>query len=267
MPPPPPRVSIFGFAAMELHFGMCRSAACWLKRRPQWGQVVRSSCSCELGSAGGSGKPAACAACTCRPALSAAWKAAWSRFHFGILLAGIELSPPPPAEPQRAGGALPPPPPPPYPPPAASLSLARAAAAEPIRVAAAPFLTPARGKEDLRLGPRVGTGEPPNSPAVPPCSRCRDESHTWRDCELTATFWQMAKWICRRSEAKLRPQQGHGTMLDGSRFGSSSNGSSPALARATAADSGESGRPSLPIGTWRGSVAGGCGPPGRKGGA
>jgi len=40
-------------------------------------------------------------------------------------------------------------------------------------------------------------------------SRCRDESQTLRACELTATFSQMARCTCNRSDAKERPQHLH----------------------------------------------------------
>eukprot|EP00964_Phaeocystis_antarctica_P069711 scaffold42382_cov59-Phaeocystis_antarctica.AAC.2 len=70
--PPPPRVSILGLALIELHFGMCRSAAFALKRRPQCGQGTRSSSSSRVATGGGSGLPEASASEICFPALIAA---------------------------------------------------------------------------------------------------------------------------------------------------------------------------------------------------
>ena len=40
-PRPEPLVRVFGFAFIDWHFGMWRSAAFWLKRRPQCGQPIR----------------------------------------------------------------------------------------------------------------------------------------------------------------------------------------------------------------------------------
>mmetsp|Transcript_3126 Transcript_3126/g.8929 ORF Transcript_3126/g.8929 Transcript_3126/m.8929 type:complete len:226 (+) Transcript_3126:1882-2559(+) len=225
MPAPPPRVSIFGFAWMEVHFGMCRSAAIALNLRPQWGQGTRSS---NEGSAAvreaSAPPPSDCASLAFRPARSAAWKFADSRFHLGTgrslgvsagkldlrsisgrLACGssdfepdASLEPPPPA---REGGS-----------------------------------GDENEEEDgLReKESRRGAGEcdgdelSAHRSAEVRSSRCRDESQTLRACELTATFSQMARCTCNRSDAKERPQHGHGTTLDGRRDGSSSYGSSPA---------------------------------------
>ena len=50
---PCPRRSILGCALIDWHFGMWRSAAFSLKRRPQWGQGVRDG----SGPAGAAGAP------------------------------------------------------------------------------------------------------------------------------------------------------------------------------------------------------------------
>mmetsp|Transcript_15892 Transcript_15892/g.39829 ORF Transcript_15892/g.39829 Transcript_15892/m.39829 type:complete len:319 (+) Transcript_15892:515-1471(+) len=210
---------------IELHLGMCRSAALSLNLRPQWGHRILSSVSGLTGGGGGksdSATPLAIALETFRPCLTAAWKASWSRFHLGILCAGIssadvrEVGRPTPAVPPRDGAEF---------------------SRETVRVC------PIRPRVDCGAGELFSP--PSDAPSVALSRRCC-ESHGRRCAELTVIFWQISRCTSSRSAAKLRPQHGHGVMSVGRSDGSSSYGSSPIFARACAAESGESGRPSLP---------------------
>mmetsp|Transcript_2811 Transcript_2811/g.8284 ORF Transcript_2811/g.8284 Transcript_2811/m.8284 type:complete len:203 (-) Transcript_2811:57-665(-) len=72
---------------MSLHLGMWRSAACWLKRRPQLGHSMRVSCSCAVCCTGSdeSGMPFFSATMICLLARRAAWNCSCSIFHLGFL--------------------------------------------------------------------------------------------------------------------------------------------------------------------------------------
>lgn len=190
-----------GARCRSSHLGICRSAAFALNLRPQCGHGTRSSRSEFVGGGGGkslSGTPLAVAWDICRFACKACWNAWWSRFHLGILFAGIAFVPGVfnarlPGHPRSEPPSSPPPspPPPPNPPPPRE--------AVPFREARTP-----RREELAALGPRCGAGDAPlNLPLA--LSRTRCESHGCRCAELTVIFWQISKCTCspgKRTEAR-----------------------------------------------------------------